>query len=184
MGDDETGVPRERAADLQEAVLRERAQSLALEEQAQVDESQVSVLLFSLGDEWYGVRISEVREIYNEYVVTPVPCVPDFIRGVLNIRGEIVSVTDPRALLGLGRIEIDEGSEAPPVIIVADGQICTALMVDAIGDIVDIASDAVEPPVAMWDKAQSEYVSGAFYTGERLVALMNLTRVLAPVGGE
>jgi purine-binding chemotaxis protein CheW len=175
--------PRLDMSALNEEVLRRRAESLAIEEAEQAQEERVGVLLFGLGDEWYGVRIAHVREIYNEYVITPVPCVPDYILGVVNIRGEIVSVTDLRSMIGLaGRQTETEPTEAQPVIVVEDAGFCTALTVDRIGDIIDIAADGVEAPLAVTDKVQSESISGAFYTGGRLVAIVNVAKVLAPVG--
>ena len=169
---------------LNEEILRQRAESLAIEEVERAQEERVGVLLFGLGDEWYGVRITNVREIYNEYVVTPVPCVPNYILGVINIRGEIVSVTDLRSMIGLSarQEESDIDQEVLPVIVVEDGGVCTALTVDRIGDIIDIASDGVEAPLAVTDKVQSESISGAFYTGGQLVAIVNVSKVLAPVG--
>jgi len=166
-------------------ILRQRAESLAAEQAQSADEMHDDVLLFSLGEESYGVRIGQVREIYNEYAITPIPCVPDFIVGVINIRGEIVSVTDLSKLMGAGgAVEPESEGEQPPVIVVAEGPVCTALMVDAIGAIVQIARGAVEPPLAVADKVQSEYVAGEFYTGGQLVALVGIGRILTPVGGE
>lgn len=166
-------------------VLRRRAASLAIEQMEVSEESRESVLLFALGEEWYGVRIGQVREIYNEYRVTPIPCVPEFITGVINIRGEIVSVTDLKFMMGAGHTESSTASdEQSPVIVVAEQDVCTALMVDAIGDIVEIAADAIEPSLSFSDKSGSEYVAGQFYTGGRLIALVHIGKVLTPVGGE
>lgn len=167
--------------DIRNSILRERADSLALEHADSVDEQLTGMLLFALGEEMYGVRISEVREIYNEYLVTPVPCVPEFIVGVINIRGEIVSVTDLRSIMGLGHAPAPTGDEQLPVIVVSDSTVCTALLVDSIGDIVEIAADAIEPPLAATDKAQADYISGTIYNGGKLVALVNLPRVLTPI---
>lgn len=169
------------ATAMQDEILRRRAESLAVEQTDQVDEQRVGVLLFALGEEWYGVRVSQVREIYNEYVVTPVPCVPDYIMGVVNIRGEIVSVTDLRAMMGLGKTGAAVSEEQPPLIVIADETVCTALVVDGIGDIAEIAADSIEPPLAILDRAQSDYVTGTFYVAGRLVALVNLSRVLTPI---
>jgi purine-binding chemotaxis protein CheW len=167
--------------DATQEVLRRRAESLALEQVEQEDEERTGLLLFSLGEEWYGVRIAEVREIHGEYSITPIPCAPDYIVGVVNIRGEIVSVTDLRVMMGVRRPEATVGLQQAPVIVVSDSTVCTALVVDAIGDIVDIPEDAVEPPLAVSDRAQADYISGTVYSGGRLVALVNLSRVLAPV---
>ena len=163
-------------------ILRSRAVSLAHEDVEEQHEDRVSVLLFSLGEEWYCVDIDDVREIYNEYRITPIPCVPDYINGVINIRGEIVSVTDLRTMLSLAGSSLPEGDEQPPVIVVAGERSCTALQVDTIGDIVEVAAGSIEPPLSLSDKSQAEFVSGQLYVGGSLVALVNLSKVLAPVG--
>jgi purine-binding chemotaxis protein CheW len=168
-------------ADARNEILRRRAESLSLEQAEHVDEQLIGLLLFSLGEEWYGVRITDVREIYNEYVVTPIPCVPDYIFGAINIRGEIVSVTDLKVMMGGNRTDEPAGDAQRPVIVVRDTTVCTALLVDAIGDIVEIGGDALEPALAVSDKMQSDYISGTVFSGGRLVALINLSRVLAPI---
>lgn len=178
---DRTKVGRDPAADARDEVLRRRAESLALEQAEQVEEQRAGLLLFSLGDEWYGVRIAEVREIYNEYAITPIPCAPNYIVGVVNIRGEIVSVTDLRVMMGLPASEARPGAQQAPVIVVSDTTVSTALLVDTIGDIVDVASDSIEPPLALSDRAQADYISGTVYSDGRLIALVNLSRVLTPV---
>lgn len=169
------------ATALTDEILRQRAESLALEQSEEVEESRHGILLFALGEEWYGVDIAHVREIYNEYVVTRIPCVPGYVTGVINIRGEIVSVTDLRAMMGRGRTEAAWSHEQLPVIVVCDDTVCTALVVDSIGDIAEVASEGIEPPLAVLDRAQADYVAGTFYVAGRLVALVNLTRVLAPI---
>jgi purine-binding chemotaxis protein CheW len=169
------------ATGMQDEILRRRAESLAIEQAEQVDEHRIGVLLFALGEEWYGVRVSQVREIHNDFVVTTIPCVPDYIAGVVNIRGEIVSVTDLRMMMGLGMTGEVASIEQAPLIVIADETVCTALMVDAIGDIAEIAADAIEPPLAILDRAQADYIAGTFYVAGRLVALVNLPRVLTPI---
>ena len=145
-------------------------------------DAQGAVILFgAVGDGGCGGRIAHVRERYNEYTITRSPCVTDYINGVINIRGEIVSVTDLRALMGLGRTEAVSSGEQLPVIVVRDETVCTALVVDVIGDIAEISAEAIEPPLAVSDRAQADYVAGTFYVAGRLVALVNLTRVLAPI---
>jgi len=164
-----------------EEILQRRAESLAAEQEEQVVEDLLSILLFTVSDEWYAVTIDAVREIYNEYVVTPIPCVPTFILGVINIRGEIISVTDIRQLL---RLPASEGEIQAPVIVVENGLCATALLMDRIGDIVDIPRESVEPPVSTLDKSQTAFVAGSVYLEGRLVGLLNLDEVLAPIGAE
>ncbi len=168
-----------RSGQATEAILRRRAESLAAEQNVEAATDILSILLFGVGDEWYAVGIEAVREIYDEYVVTPVPCAPPFIRGVINIRGEIVSVTDIRQLLRLAATDVE--SEAP--VIVVENDLCsTALLVEGIGDIVDVPRDSVEPPVSTLDKSQAAFVAGSLYFDGRIIGLLNLDEVLAPIG--
>ncbi|MFA5843254.1 MAG: chemotaxis protein CheW [Coriobacteriia bacterium] len=164
-------------------VLRRRADSLAQREEADAVEDRMDILLFALADEWYAVRIVDVREIYNEYRLAGVPCVPEHILGVINIRGEIVSVTDLAALMRLAAPrDLYPGVELPPLIVVQDDSCASAIVVDVIGDIVDVAVSSVEPPLSTYEKTQGEYVSGQVYVDGMLVGLVNLAKVLEPVG--
>jgi len=164
-----------------EEVLRRRAESLAHEAETEEAEDVIGLLLFRLGEEWYSVKVSDVREIYQEYRITPIPCVPEFVLGVVNIRGEIISVTDIARLMRLGSVA-DE-TEVPPAIVIENDGCVTAMVVDEIGDIADVPADGIEPPLSIMDKAQAEFVAGSVRVGEKLVGLMNVDNVLQPVGG-
>ncbi|MBF4509856.1 MAG: purine-binding chemotaxis protein CheW [Aeromicrobium sp.] len=164
-------------------VLKERAESLAqVGEEASAVET-VGLLLFRLGEEWYAVGIDRVREILNEYEVTRIPRVPDFILGVINVRGEIVSVTDIATLMRVpSRTEVDLDGVLPSAVIVANESCVSAIVVDEIGDIVDVPVDSLEPPLSTLDKTQGEYIAGSVYIDARLIGIANLDKVLEPIG--
>lgn len=164
-----------------EEILRRRAQSLAQEAGSEEANDTTGVLLFRLAHEWYGVRVDDVREIYQEYTVTRIPCVPDFIQGVVNIRGEIISVTDIAKVMHLG--QVSDEIEVPPAIVIQNDECVTAIVVDEIGDISDVPVDGVEPPVSTMDKSQAEFVSGSVYVDGKLIGLINVDRILQPIGG-
>jgi len=164
-------------------VLRRRAESLAQTQGEEASLQTRGLLLFSLGEEWYAFPIEGVREIYNDYKVTRIPRVPEFVLGVVNVRGEIVSVTDLGAMMRVpSRIQRGIEDELPSAIIVANDSCVTAVVVDEIGDIVDVPYDAVEPALSTLDKAQAEFVAGSVYIGERLIGIVNLDKVLEPIG--
>jgi len=166
--------------DLAAEVLERRAASLATVEQAEVVHDRASLLAFRLGDEWYAVPIEHVREIYNEFELTPIPCVPPHVKGVINIRGEIISVTDLAVLMGVSHSEDVDHSSA---IVVQNEGCATAMVVDAISDIVDVEVDSIEPPIAAADKGlAAEFVTGSAFIDGRLVALINAEKVLEPIG--
>lgn len=167
-------------AEKAEEILGRRADSLARESLDTEITDLIALLLFRIAEEWYAMRVSEVREIFQEYRMTTVPCVPDYILGVVNVRGEILSVTDPAKLMKLGFIEMN-GEERPPAIVVMKDDVATALVVDEIGDISEVSSESIEPPVSIIDRAQAEFISGSVHVNESMVGLLNIERMLEPV---
>lgn len=172
------GVGNAQIRSVQE-ILDRRAESLAQESTEEHADDLMGILLFRLGQEWYSVNIEDVREIYQEYVITPIPCTPDFILGVVNIRGEIISVTDVARIMRLGSLTTD--ISAAPAIVIKSPECTSAIVVDEIGDIVEVPRDRVEPPLSTIDKSQAEFVAGSLYVDGRLLGLINTNRILEPV---
>ncbi len=170
---------RPRVSAVAAEILRRRAESLAAEAVEESAENRMPLLLFRLDEEWYAVKVSDVREIFQEYTVTPIPCVPGFILGVVNIRGEIISVTDVAVLMGLDPAAA--GSDEAPAIVIKNDEATTAMVVDEIGDIVEVPVDGVEPPLSIIDRAQAEYVAGSVYIEGRLIGLFNTNTILQPI---
>lgn len=163
-------------------VLQYRAESLAVAGGEHDLTETRSLLLFRIADEWYAVDSGDVREIFQDYVVTPVPCVPAFILGVVNVRGEILSVTDPARMMHIGSVGGDARAAVLPAVVIANDQVATALVVDEIGDIVEVADTVIEPPVSIIDREQAEFVVGSAFVSNRMVGLLNVERMLQPIG--
>jgi len=128
------------------------------------------------------VRIDGVREIYNDFEVTRIPRLPSYVLGVINVRGEIISVIDIAALMRVASDQDHSGVREPNGIIVSSEPFVSTLVVDEIGDIIDVPRDSLEPPLSTLDKNQADFVSASVYTQERLVGIINLEKVLEPVG--
>ncbi len=175
-GEEESAGLRAAAA---REILKRRAESLATEEEVDEADDMMGLLLFRLAQEWYAIKVDDVREIDQEYTVTSIPCVPDYTLGVVNIRGEILSVTDLSRMMRLGSVDAGEG-EAPAIVVKNDDCV-TAMVVDEIGDIVDLPVGAIEPPLSTIDKAQAEFIAGSLYVGDSLVGLINVARILQPI---
>lgn len=157
-----------------------RAESLATEHVEEVMTDTVSMLRFRLGPEWYAVSVSDVREIFHDYAITPMPCVPRYVRGVVSVRGEIISVTDPALMMQVGRVELD-GVTMPPAVVVVRGGLVTALVVDEIGDIAEVPGDAIEPPIVTIDRGHAEFISGTLHVDDALIGVLSVEKVLEPV---
>jgi purine-binding chemotaxis protein CheW len=130
------------------------------------------LLAFEVGDTPYAVPIERVREILRMRPITPVPRVPEVVRGVISIRGEVVEVIDLRRRLGLPPLEPDRRTR---IIVIHgfDGRV-TGCMVDRVQEVLRVPEDALRPAA----EADSKNVSGLCKRGDRFVSMLDLDQVL------
>ena len=125
---------------------------------------------FEVADQLFGVEVDTVQEVlsYNEY--TPVPLAPPAVGGLFNLRGQVIAAVDLRVQLGLARQEMH--GPVMNVILRGDGE-PVSLLVDRIGEVVELADDEFEsPPDTLSDPAR-ELVMGAFQLGSRLMLALD-----------
>ena len=133
-------------------------------------------LSFTLGNEHYGVDILKVQEIRGYDAVTRVPDAPDYIKGVINLRGTVLPIIDLGARFGLATTE----PTARHVIMVAHiGSRLVGLLVDAVSDIVQLTDSTIQPtPDVACDHVKT-FVKGIFAVeGGRMISLIDLNNVL------
>ena len=131
-------------------------------------------LTFGLGKEYYGIAVLKIREIIRMLDITPVPQMPEYVRGVINLRGKIIPVVDLRKRFGIGV----EGDNADNRIIVVEvsGRVI-GFTVDRVNEVLRIPSGIVEPPPAMVCGIDSEYVQGVGKLEDRLLILLDIGRL-------
>jgi purine-binding chemotaxis protein CheW len=133
-------------------------------------------ITFTIGDESYGVDIMAVREIKVWSEITRLPEQPDFVRGVLNLRGAIVPIADLRCRFGQG---LTEATALHVVIIVQiDGQLI-GLLADRVSDIVTVDPAKIKPVPKIGQNAKSAFLSGIVSIESDLIALIELSRLLS-----
>ncbi len=137
-----TGPFRGSAEELE--LLAQRAAELAAEEETDTEE-RISALVVVVDEELYALPVESVREVVSEYRLTPVPCAPASVRGVINLRGEIVSVTDLGVAMG---VRAQTAARLSPLVIVGDGSVTTALLVDTVADIATVAASEIDASAA------------------------------------
>lgn len=145
-------------------------------------------LTFMLTGEVYAVGILNIKEIIEYGGLTEVPMMPSFIRGVINLRGQVVPVVDLAARFGKGAtgvarrtsIVIVETTSADPE---HDGSEHVTqyigVMVDAVNEVVEIAHGDIEPPPAFGAKIRPSFISGMAKLGERFTIVLNVSQVLS-----
>ncbi len=135
------------------------------------DGEQDQFITFTIGDEEYGVDIMAVREIKAWTETTHLPNTPDFMRGVLNLRGLIVPIFDLRCRFGMG---LTEATKMHVIIIVRVEDRMVGLLVDTVSDIIAIFSSEVQEIPRMDRNIDDEYLSGLVTVGDRMVALLDV----------
>ena len=138
---------------------------------------------FRLGGLQFGLDLMQVREINRILDITPVPHARAHIRGLINLRGQIVTIIDLRVRLGLERQDLPGTGHniilkpGPHRDGRAAGELA-GLLVDAIGDVVEADPAAVEPPAANVCETEARFLAGVLNTGSGLVVLLDLNEVL------
>ena len=140
----------------------------------QGDERQMVV--FDLSGEAYGVNIETVREIIRMQAVTYVPDTPDFVEGVINLRGNVNPVVDLRKRFGL---HVGEETDDTRIVVVDIGGDDIGVIVDAVTEVLRVSESAIEPTSALITTADSFYIEGIAKLGDRLLILLDLERVLS-----
>jgi purine-binding chemotaxis protein CheW len=132
---------------------------------------------FQIGRETYGVPITSLHEIVRVPEITAVPDAPDYLEGVINLRGKIVSVMDLRKRFGIKQAGLKRGNR---ILVVEHSGKLAGLIVDSASEVVKIASEDVEPPPAAFQEGGLNCVTGLGKFQGRLIVLLDMNKLLAP----
>ncbi len=133
------------------------------------------MVLFELGAETYGLDIASVHEIIRMQPITKVPKAPFFVEGVINLRGKVIPVVDMGKRFGVERIERNKNNR----IVVVDIKGTTiGTIVDAVTEVLRIASDSIEQASDIITAADSDYLQGIAKLEDKMVILLDLDRAL------
>lgn len=134
---------------------------------------------FVVGELLLGIEVERVQEVTGMTDLTPVPLAPPAVRGVLNLRGQIVTAIDLRQCLDLGD-GLDRERLVNLILRTPDG--CTSLLVDEVGDVVEANDDDFELPPATLRGRLRELIRGAYKLDGRLLLVLDTDRVLVGIG--
>ena len=136
---------------------------------------------FYLDREYLGVDVLKVQEVLRTQAMTPVPRSPAYVAGLINLRGQIVTALDLRRRLGME----DRGPDQEPmnVIVRTEGG-PISLLVDEIGDVLEVPADSLEPPPENLSGPVSAYIGGVHKMQSGLLAVLEVEKLAAQPGGE
>ena len=148
-------------------VLEERAKALAREPaRTEVEDEWIEVMEFTLAHERYAIASEHVREVYPLEELTPLPCTPTFVLGIVNLRGEILSIIDIKEFFDLHKKGLTDLNK---VIVLESEDMMFGIVADAIGGVRRILRTDIQPPLPTLTGIREDYLQGV--TAERIVVL-------------
>src|SRR5450759_1747415 len=135
----------------------------------------LQLVTFNLANEEFGVAITRVQEINRMMDITKIPNAPEFIEGVVNLRGKIVPVVDLRKKLGFPEKEHDKSTR---IMVVEVNGMVLGFIVDSVSEVLRIPESTIEPPPSLVGGVESDYLNGVGKLDDRLLLLINLEKVI------
>ena len=136
----------------------------------------IQVVSFKLGSEEYGVDIAQVQEINRMVAVTHVPRAPQFMEGVINLRGQLIPIIDLRARFGMPRTEHTKNTR---IVVTEIGTKRVGMVVDSVSEVLRLPVEHIEPAPEMITGVDTEYIRGVGKIEDRLIILLDLAKIIS-----
>lgn len=138
-------------------------------------------LTFRLAEEDYGIPLLQVKEIIGMMPVTAVPQTPDYVKGVINLRGKVIPVSDLRLRFAMEAIPYNDRTCIIVVDIHGDGESTRmGVIVDAVSEVLNVREEEIAPSPSFGSEARTEYILGMANMDERVKLLLDIDRVFDP----
>lgn len=137
--------------------------------------SSRKMIIFQLQEEEYAVDVQQIGSIERMMPITRVPQTPDYVKGVINLRGVVTPIIDLRSRFGMENLTI---TDATRILIVYLNDIEVGLVVESANDVMDIPSEKIEPNPEVIGSVHAEYIEGVAKIENRLLILLDLHKVL------
>jgi purine-binding chemotaxis protein CheW len=142
----------------------------------QLSGKTLQVVTFALGSEEYGVDIAQVQEINRMVTITHVPRAPQFMEGVINLRGQLIPIIDLRTRFGMDRSERTKNTR---IVVTEIGSKRIGMVVDSVSEVLRIPVEQIEDAPDLVAGADTEYIRGVGKMGDRLIIMLDLGRVIS-----
>jgi len=142
------------------------------------DISSQQYVTFSLGKELFGVEVRRTKEILSLTPVTKVPQTPEYLLGVINLRGQVVPVVDMRLKLGLPANAETEDTCIIVVEVLVDGETLTVgALADAVREVMEVRADQIEPPPKLGTRLKTEFIRGMGKIDDQFMIILNIDHI-------
>lgn len=139
------------------------------------DDSILQWGTFRLADELYGVNVMQIREVLRYTEITPVPGAPYYVLGIINLRGNVVTVIDTRSRFGLPQGTVDDNSR---IVIVEVDQQVIGMLVDSVAEVTYLRESEIEVTPNVGNEETSKFISGVCNKNNELLILIELERMI------
>jgi len=131
---------------------------------------------FRLEEEIYGINVMLVQEVLRVTEIAPVPGAPAYVIGIINLRGNVVTVIDTRMRFGLNAKEMDDSTR---IVIIETGQQTVGIVVDSVAEVVDIDAEDIETAPNVGNDETARYIEGVVSRDDELLILVDLNKLLS-----
>ena len=142
---------------------------------AKDNEAVIQWVTFRLADEIYGINVMQVQEVLRVTEIAPVPGAPHYVLGIINLRGNVVTVIDTRMRLGLPTSEV---TDATRVVIIEGAKHVVGILVDCVAEVVDLRMSEVESAPNVGSDESARYIQGVASRDDELLILVDLNKLL------
>jgi len=142
---------------------------------AKENDAVVQWVTFRLADETYGINVMQVQEVLRLSEIAPVPGAPHYVLGIINLRGNVVTVVDTRIRLGLQTAEVTDSTR---IVIIEGAKHVVGILVDCVAEVVDLRASEVESAPNVGNDESARYIQGVASRGDELLILVDLNKLL------
>ncbi|QSX32699.1 chemotaxis protein CheW [Shewanella avicenniae] len=140
------------------------------------DDAVLQWVTFKLDNETYGINVMQVQEVLRHTEIAPVPGAPHYVLGIINLRGNVVTVIDTRSRFGLPSAEVDDSTRI--VIIEAEKQVI-GILVDSVAEVVYLRRSEIDNAPNVGTEESAKFIQGVSNRGEELLILVDLDKLLS-----
>ena len=138
-------------------------------------ENSINLVTFKLGNKEYAIDIMQAKEIIKMEKITLIPNAPDYVEGVINLRGNIIPIVDLKKRFNL---EENDGEKNTGIIIVKIDDVDMGIIIDAISKVVSIATSNIQPPPPMLSGIGQKYIKGVAKLEDKLLVVLDLEKLI------
>lgn len=139
------------------------------------DDERIQWATFKLEDEIYGIHVMQVKEVQRLTEIAPVPGAQHYVLGIVNLRGNVITVVDTRTLFGLPRAEMTDNSRI--IVIELEDQVI-GVLVDKVADVIYIQRSNIERAPNVGTDESAKFIQGVSYHNEQLITLLDFDRII------